>query len=95
MFQVTIIDHCPVLETVDPPEAGMSGSTTAVVANSGPNGIPANPVPLQPVERSLVNRLRQFLDSCEGVDRAESRGVVTGERSVDLSISVSVSVCFV
>lgn len=30
-------------------------------------------VPLQPVERSLVNTLRQFLDSCEGSERLESR----------------------
>ncbi|GFR92101.1 neuralized-like protein 4 [Elysia marginata] len=71
--KVTIIDHSPVLETVDPPESGMTASATAMTASTGLNGVSINPVPLQPVERSLVNTLRQFLDSCEGADRAESR----------------------
>ncbi|CAG5120309.1 unnamed protein product, partial [Candidula unifasciata] len=49
--------------------------------------VAASMVPLQPVERSLVNTLRQFLDSCEGSERAESRAVTETEEIEKLLFS--------
>ncbi|XP_005104477.1 neuralized-like protein 4 [Aplysia californica] len=56
--KVSIVDHTP----VDPPE---TASATAAGTSSS--------LPAQPAERSLGNMLRQFLDSCDGGDRADSQ----------------------
>lgn len=58
---------------------GMAVKVTIVDSNTAEPElpIPSLMAPLQAAEHSLVNTLRQFLDSCDGSERVDSR-VITG-----------------